>query len=59
MEGLKVISPKPTVFFGGFGEPLSHPGIVDMVARVKALGINSRTDHQRDTSNPGDVEPID
>jgi MoaA/NifB/PqqE/SkfB family radical SAM enzyme len=39
IEGLKVISPKPTVFFGGFGEPLSHPGIVDMVARVKALGI--------------------
>jgi len=39
MEGLKVFSPKPTVFFGGFGEPLSHPGIVDMVAQVKALGI--------------------
>ena len=39
IEGLKVFSPKPTVFFGGFGEPLSHPGIVDMVARVKTLGI--------------------
>jgi len=37
LEGLKAISPKPTVFFGGFGEPLSHPSIVDMVARVKAL----------------------
>jgi len=37
MEGLKGFSPKPTVFFGGFGEPLFHPGIVDMVARVKAL----------------------
>ena len=38
IEGLKVFSPKPTVFFGGFGEPLSHPDIADMVARVKALG---------------------
>ena len=36
--GLQALSPKPTVFFGGFGEPLSHPGIVDMVAGVKALG---------------------
>jgi MoaA/NifB/PqqE/SkfB family radical SAM enzyme len=38
IEGLQAFSPKPTVFFGGFGEPLSHPGIVDMVARVKSLG---------------------
>ena len=38
IEGLESFSPKPTVFFGGFGEPLFHPGIVDMVARVKALG---------------------
>jgi len=34
---LESFSPKPTVFFGGFGEPLFHPNIVDMVARVKAL----------------------
>lgn len=39
IEGLRSFSPPPTVFFGGFGEPLSHPGIVEMVARVKALGI--------------------
>jgi len=39
IEGLHCFSPPPTVFFGGFGEPLSHPGIVEMVARVKALGI--------------------
>jgi MoaA/NifB/PqqE/SkfB family radical SAM enzyme len=38
IEGLKVFSAKPTVFFGGFGEPLFHEGIVDMVARVKAFG---------------------
>lgn len=28
----------PSVFFGGFGEPLAHRGIVEMVAAVKALG---------------------
>jgi MoaA/NifB/PqqE/SkfB family radical SAM enzyme len=38
MEGLRAFSPPPTVFFGGFGEPLAHPGIVEMVAQAKALG---------------------
>jgi MoaA/NifB/PqqE/SkfB family radical SAM enzyme len=38
IEGLNSFSPKPTVFFGGFGEPLFHPKIVNMVARAKALG---------------------
>ncbi len=38
VEGLVSFSPKPVVFFGGFGEPLFHPDIVDMVARTKALG---------------------
>jgi MoaA/NifB/PqqE/SkfB family radical SAM enzyme len=28
----------PSVFLGGYGEPLSHPGIVDMVARLKQIG---------------------
>jgi MoaA/NifB/PqqE/SkfB family radical SAM enzyme len=38
VEGLRSFSPPPTIFFGGFGEPLAHPDIVGMVARVKALG---------------------
>ena len=38
IEGLRGFSPPPTVFFGGFGEPLAHPNIVDMVTKVKALG---------------------
>ena len=38
IEGLKKFSPLPTVFFGGFGEPLFHPRIVDMVRRAKELG---------------------
>ncbi len=36
--GLHSFSPPPTVFFGGLGEPLSHPHIVEMVEQVKALG---------------------
>lgn len=38
LEGLRAITPPPTVFFGGLGEPLAHRRIVEMVARVKALG---------------------
>ena len=38
IDGLSAFSPRPTVFFGGFGEPLSHPKIVEMITRVKALG---------------------
>ena len=38
IEGLKDFSPPPLVFFGGFGEPLSHPDIIDMVRQVKAIG---------------------
>jgi len=37
IQGLSDFSPPPTIFFGGFGEPLYHPGIVSMVAQVKAL----------------------
>jgi MoaA/NifB/PqqE/SkfB family radical SAM enzyme len=38
IEGLRAFSTPPTIFFGGFGEPLFHPKIVEMVARAKALG---------------------
>jgi len=34
------ISPLPTIYFGGLGEPTAHPNIVEWVARVKALGCN-------------------
>lgn len=30
-----------TVHFGGYGEPLAHPDIFDMLARVKALGLRT------------------
>lgn len=38
IAGLTSFTSPPTVFFGGFGEPLAHRRIVEMVAAVKALG---------------------
>lgn len=38
IRGLRKLSSPPTIFFGGFGEPLFHPGIVRMVAEAKSLG---------------------
>ncbi len=38
VEGLAALPVMPSVFFGGIGEPLSHPAILTMVRRVKALG---------------------
>lgn len=41
LEGLRGCVPRPLVFFGGLGEPLAHPAIVDMVSQVKALGCRA------------------
>ena len=38
IEGLQAFSPVPRVFFGGLGEPLVHPNIIEMVAQAKGLG---------------------
>jgi MoaA/NifB/PqqE/SkfB family radical SAM enzyme len=38
VEGLRSLSPAPLVFFGGLGEPLMHPDIVDMVGQAKSCG---------------------
>ncbi|MBP1762906.1 MAG: putative oxidoreductase [Firmicutes bacterium] len=38
LDGLKTFSPVPEVFFGGFGEPLFHPRIVEMVSEAKKIG---------------------
>ena len=38
MDGLKEFSPTPLVFFGGFGEPLAHADILDMVFAAKETG---------------------
>jgi len=36
--GLKKLSPIPSVYFGGIGEPLFHPKTVEWVRRIKTLG---------------------
>ena len=41
LRGLEAFTPRPQVFFGGFGEPLSHPRIAEMVRQVKALGCRA------------------
>ena len=38
MKGISAFSPTPQVFFGGFGEPLVHPKIIEMVATAKQAG---------------------
>ena len=38
MEGIREFSPTPGVFFGGYGEPLAHPEILEMVAAAKRAG---------------------
>jgi MoaA/NifB/PqqE/SkfB family radical SAM enzyme len=38
VENLRSFSLPPNVLFGGLGEPLSHPNIVNMVRRIKKLG---------------------
>jgi MoaA/NifB/PqqE/SkfB family radical SAM enzyme len=36
-ESIKRLPEIPTVFFGGLGEPLSHPKIIAMISQAKAL----------------------
>jgi MoaA/NifB/PqqE/SkfB family radical SAM enzyme len=38
LEGLKDFPSVPSLFFGGIGEPLSHPAMLDMARRGKAAG---------------------
>ena len=38
MQGVSQFSNPPSVFFGGFGEPLVHPDIIDMVQAAKMAG---------------------
>ena len=41
LDSVAQISPRPTIFFGGLGEPLFHPQTIDMVRRVKELGARA------------------
>lgn len=41
LHQLKELPELKTIHFGGFGEPLSHPRILEMVEAVKALGLQA------------------
>jgi MoaA/NifB/PqqE/SkfB family radical SAM enzyme len=38
LQSLRDCSPMPVVMFGGLGEPLSHPRLIDMVVQLKEIG---------------------
>ena len=38
IDGVRGLSPLPTVFFGGFGEPFAHPDLLAMLAEAKSVG---------------------
>jgi len=38
LDGIKDIDPRPTIFFGGIGEPTLHTRLPTWVAQAKALG---------------------
>jgi MoaA/NifB/PqqE/SkfB family radical SAM enzyme len=38
MAGVREVSPRPSVFFGGFGEPFAHPDLLAMLEEAKATG---------------------
>ena len=38
MADLRSFPERPAIFFGGFGEPLGHPRITDMVKAAKSIG---------------------
>jgi len=39
LESLRVMPEPPSVFFGGYGEPLTHPDFLDMVREAKRLDV--------------------
>ena len=38
IDGVRHISPLPTIFFGGFGEPFAHPDLLAMLTMAKSVG---------------------
>ena len=38
VSGLRSFIPAPNILFGGLGEPLAHPDIVEMIRQLKSLG---------------------
>jgi MoaA/NifB/PqqE/SkfB family radical SAM enzyme len=38
LDGIRALPTIPLIFFGGYGEPLSYPAILEMIQAVKRLG---------------------
>jgi MoaA/NifB/PqqE/SkfB family radical SAM enzyme len=38
IDSVRSVSPLPTLFFGGFGEPFAHPDLMAMLAAAKSIG---------------------
>ncbi len=38
LDGVRAVQPTPSVFFGGYGEPLTHPRICEWVERAHQAG---------------------
>ena len=38
LAGIQAVSPRPSVFFGGLGEPLFHKRTIEWIAQAKAAG---------------------
>lgn len=41
LADLSGLTPPPEIFFGGYGEPLSHPRILEMIQQVSSLGCRT------------------
>ncbi len=39
LDSLAALPSRPAVFFGGFGEPLAHPRLLDMLEQVRPLAV--------------------
>lgn len=38
LDGVRQVDPRPTIFFGGIGEPTLHTHLPDWIAQAKAIG---------------------
>ncbi len=41
VKDIQCFNPVPGIFFGGFGEPLSHPDIIEMIKQSKDIGAQT------------------
>jgi MoaA/NifB/PqqE/SkfB family radical SAM enzyme len=39
LRGVQSFTPRPSLFFGGFGEPLAHPHLLPIISAARAAGV--------------------